>query len=67
MELACQLVPHATETLAMKNPAGAKPALIELFESELPPTLEDDEFFPVTHRFVLQAESIFGSATTPQP
>ncbi|CAM9401133.1 unnamed protein product [Ectocarpus fasciculatus] len=51
IQLACELIPHATETLAIKNPLGAKPVLIETFEAEITPNLRGEEFFPITHRF----------------
>lgn len=50
IQLACELIPHATETLAIKNPLGAKPVLIETFEAEITPNLRGEEFFPITHR-----------------
>eukprot|EP00752_Nemacystus_decipiens_P006721 g6044.t1 len=50
IQLACELVPHAEETLAFTNPLGAKPVLIEMFEAEITPSLRGVDFFPITHR-----------------
>lgn len=52
IQLAGELVPHAEETLAVTNPLGAKPLIIEMFEAEITPNLRGVEFFPITHRFV---------------
>eukprot|EP00903_Cladosiphon_okamuranus_P016193 g14943.t2 len=51
IQLACELVPHAEETLAVTNPLGAKPVIIEMFEAEITPNLRGVDFFPITHRF----------------
>ncbi|CAM9710944.1 unnamed protein product [Scytosiphon promiscuus] len=67
IQLACELVPHAVETLAIKNPLGAKPVLTEMFEAEITPNLCGEEFFPMTHRFYGEkkglTEDAFLSAT----
>jgi len=52
IQLACELVPHAEETLAVGNPLGAKPVLIDIFEAEVPPNLRGADLFPITHRQV---------------
>ena len=52
IQLACELVPHAEETLAVTNPLGAKPVIIEMFEAEITPNLRGVDFFPITHRCV---------------
>ncbi len=52
IQLACELVPHAEETLAVGNPLGAKPVLIDMFEAEVPPNLRGADLFPITHRYV---------------
>lgn len=51
IQLACDVIPHAVETLAISNPLGAKPVLLEMFQAELTPNLCREFFFPVSHRY----------------